>query len=187
MTGHPPSDPTDVPDPMTPASEPVLSGEWAAGDSSVAAEASHAVAQADDRLLRLAAEYDNYRKRTIREKTEAFDRGASALATRLLDVLDDLERLATSAPAPDSNDAFRGAFDLVQKKLAKELEAAGLERLDPVGQPFDPDTQEAVSAVAPETPAQDHTVKATFQAGYRFKGNVIRHARVQVYSSQGAN
>jgi len=159
--------------------------EWNPAESATAAEAAAAVAQAEDRLLRLAAEYDNYRKRTVREKTEAFDRGATALVTRLLDVLDDTDRLAASEAQTTSPDAFRAAFELVRRKLWKELEAAGLERLDPVGEVFDPTQHEAVAAAAPELPEQDHTVKATFQTGYRFKGAVIRPARVEVYSAHG--
>jgi len=74
---------------------------------------------------------------------------------------------------------------LVDKKLRKELEAAGLERIDPVGEPFDPAFHEAVSVVRPLSPEQDHTVAATFQVGYRFRGSLVRPARVQVYSSEG--
>jgi molecular chaperone GrpE len=168
-----------------PAAESAPEVEWEAGASATTIEAARAVAQAEDRLLRLAAEFDNYRKRTAREKTEAFDRGASALITRLLDVLDDIDRLAASDAASTSADAFRSAFELIQKKLRKDLEAAGLEPIDPAGEPFDPTLHDAVSAVAPEQPDQDHTVKATFQTGYRFKGSVVRPARVQVYSSHG--
>jgi molecular chaperone GrpE len=73
----------------------------------------------------------------------------------------------------------------VDKKLRKELETAGLERIDPVGEPFDPTLHEAVSAVAPPTPEQDHIVSATFQTGYRYKGTLIRPARVQVYTEHG--
>jgi molecular chaperone GrpE len=176
--------PAVAPEPPAQAEVPIESAEWA-GVSATSAEAALAVAQAEDRLLRLAAEYDNYRKRTIREKTEAFDRGATALVVRLLDVLDDINRLAASDPATTTYESFRAAFDLMQKKLAKELETAGLERIDPVGNPFDPTQHEAVAAVAPEQPEQDHIVKATFQAGYRFKGTVVRPARVQVYSAHG--
>ncbi|HEX3926946.1 MAG TPA: nucleotide exchange factor GrpE [Gemmatimonadales bacterium] len=171
------------PDGNVPAAEPGFSEqEWGAGDSVPAASAARAIADAEDRFLRLAAEYDNYRKRTLREKTEAFDRGAAATVARILDVLDDIDRLATSGTPAE---ALQAGFELVQKKLAKDLEAAGLERIDPVGARFDPTEQEAVAVVAPESPAQDHTVKATFQVGYRFKGTVIRPARVQVYSEQG--
>ena len=74
---------------------------------------------------------------------------------------------------------------LVDRKLRKELAAAGLERLDPVGQPFNPAEHEAVSVLPPPEPAKDHTVSATFQAGFKYKGNLVRPARVQVYSGEG--
>jgi len=134
--------------------------------------------------LRLAAEFDNYRKRVARERAELTDRAQAGLVSRLLDVLDDMDRLSrdTGNATPDS---LRHAIELVTRKLDKELSAAGLERIDPVGQPFDPSLHEAVSTVPPPSPAQDHKVSATFQAGYRFKGALVRPARVQVYSEQG--
>jgi molecular chaperone GrpE len=137
-----------------------------------------------DRHLRLAAEYDNYRKRAARERSELSDRAQAALVLRLLDVLDDMDRLTSdSASAP--TESLRQAVELVDRKLRKELQAAGLERIDPVGQPFDPSQHEAVSAVRPPSPDRDHQVSSTFQAGYRFKGSLVRPARVQVYSEQG--
>ena len=134
--------------------------------------------------LRLAAEFDNYRKRVARERADLTDRAQAALVGRLLDVLDDMDRLSrdTGNATPD---ALRHAIELVTRKLDKELSAAGLERIDPVGMPFDPGQHEAVSTVPPPSPAQDHQVSATFQAGYRFKGALVRPARVQVYSEQG--
>ena len=172
--------------PDGPLAEPeVVADDWQPGEAVPAVEVATAMAALDDRYLRLAAEYENYRKRTHREKTEAFDRGATSLVTRLLDVLDDIDRLAASDPAT-SAEAFRMAFDLTQRKLRKELEAAGLERLDPVGEPFNPEEQEAVAVAVPESPEQEHTIKATFQTGYRFKGMVVRPARVQVYTDPGA-
>jgi molecular chaperone GrpE len=137
-----------------------------------------------DRHLRLAAEYDNYRKRVARERGELTDRAQAALVGRLLDVLDDMDRLAADG-GNASVDALRQAIELLDKKLQKELQGVGLERLDPVGEPFDPSLHEAVSVVPPPTKAQDHQVAATFQAGYRFKGTLVRPARVQVYSDQG--
>jgi len=137
-----------------------------------------------ERHLRLAAEYDNFRKRVARERTELGDRSQAALVGRLLDVLDDMERLVAdggSAPA----EALRQAVELVDRKLRKELQAAGLERIDPKGQAFDPSLHDAVSTVPPPSPELDHQVSATFQAGYRFKGLLVRPARVQVYSEQG--
>lgn len=139
--------------------------------------------EARDRHLRLAAEYDNYRKRVARERAELSDRAQAALVLRLLDVLDDMDRL-TSDRASASGESLRQAVELVERKFRKELDAAGLERIDPVGQAFDPSQHEAVSTVAPPSPDQDHQVSATFQPGYRFKGALVRPARVQVYSEQ---
>ncbi|HKU60218.1 MAG TPA: nucleotide exchange factor GrpE [Gemmatimonadales bacterium] len=137
-----------------------------------------------DRHLRLAAEFDNFRKRVTRERAELGERAQAGLVTRLLDVLDDMDRLAADGGAA-SAESMRQAVGLVDKKLRKELEAAGLERVDPAGQPFDPSLHEAVSTLPPPSPDRDHTVSATFQTGYRFKGTLIRPARVQVYSEQG--
>jgi molecular chaperone GrpE len=137
-----------------------------------------------DRHLRLAAEYDNYRKRVARERTELGDRSQAALVVRLLDVLDDMDRL-TADGSLASTDQLRQAVELVDRKLRKELSAAGLERIDPVGQAFDPSLHEAVSTAEPPSPDLDHQVSATYQAGYRFKGSLVRPARVQVYAEQG--
>jgi molecular chaperone GrpE len=140
--------------------------------------------QERDRHLRLAAEFDNFRKRAARERGELADRSQATLVGRLLDVLDDMDRLAADG-ASASTDQLRQAIELVDRKLRKELQAAGLERIDPVGQPFDPSLHEAVSVIQPPSPDRDHQVSATFQAGYRFKGTLVRPARVQVYSEQG--
>jgi molecular chaperone GrpE len=137
-----------------------------------------------DRQLRLAAEFDNYRKRIVRERAEQTDRAQASLVTRLLDVLDDMDRLSAEGSV-GSAESLRQAVELVDRKLRKELEAAGVERIDPVGQPFDPNVHEAVSTLPPPKPDLDHTVSATFQTGYRFKGTLVRPARVQVYSGQG--
>jgi molecular chaperone GrpE len=139
---------------------------------------------AKEQHLRLAAEFDNFRKRVARERTELGERAQAALVSRLLDALDDMERLASDG-SNASPESLRQAIGLVDRKLRKELEAAGLERIDPVGHPFDPSFHEAVSTVPPPSDAQDHQVSATFQAGYRYKGALVRPARVQVFSTQG--
>jgi molecular chaperone GrpE len=143
------------------------------------------VAQARDRHLRLAAEFDNYRKRIAKERVELADRAQAAFVIRLVDVLDDLDRIVDDARNTPP-DALREALVLVDRKLRKELEAAGVERIDPLGRAFDPSEHEAVSTVPPPEPDKDHLVSATFQTGYRFKGQLVRPARVQVYSTQGA-
>ncbi len=141
--------------------------------------------EARDRHLRLAAEYDNFRKRTARERAELSDKAQGSLAGKLLDALDDLDRLVAGGDKATDLAVFQQAVALIDRKLRKELEAAGLERVDPVGQPFDPAVAEAVHILPPPSPDRDHTVAATFQVGYRFKGGLIRPARVQVFSSEG--
>ena len=138
-----------------------------------------------ERHLRLAAEFDNFRKRVARERVETGDRAQAAFVMRMLEVLDDLDRLAADQGAESSDQVIKDAVVLIDRKLRKELQTAGLERLDPVGEAFNPAEHEAVSALPPPEPSLDHTVSATFQTGYRFKGQLIRPARVQVYSDMG--
>jgi molecular chaperone GrpE len=141
--------------------------------------------ESQDKLLRLAAEFDNFRKRVARERVELSDRAQAAFVMRMLDVLDDLDRLVAGEASAHQSGPLFDATVLINRKLRKELESSGLERLDPAGQPFDPTKHEAVSIIPPPSPDQDHSVAATFQSGYAFKGNLIRPARVQVYSDQG--
>ncbi len=140
--------------------------------------------EAQDRHLRLMAEFDNFRKRVARERLELADRAQAVLVMKLLDILDDVDRIVASDPSTPVP-ALLEATLLVDKKLRKELEAAGLERLDPVGRPFDPAFHEAVAVLPAPGPDQDHVVAATFQVGYRFKGTLVRPARVQVYAAEG--
>lgn len=141
------------------------------------------LADVRDRHLRLAAEFDNYKKRSARERTELFDRAQATFISHLLEVLDDLDRLVAD-DRPTSAETLREAALLIDRKLRKELEAAGVERLDPVGKPFDPSVHEAVATTPATAPGQAHTVSATFQPGYSFKGTLVRPARVQVFSEQ---
>lgn len=141
--------------------------------------------EAQDRHLRLAAEFDNFRKRVARERVELSDRAQAALVARLLDVVDDVDRLEETASASATPEALAEGMVLVARKLRKELEAAGLTRIDPVDQPFNPGQHEAVAATPTTDPAADQRVAATFQVGYQFKGTLVRPARVQVYTAQG--
>jgi molecular chaperone GrpE len=142
------------------------------------------VAELKDRHLRLAAEFDNYRKRINRERAELSDRAQASFVAKLLDVLDDMDRLVASDPATPLA-TLREGLSAVDRKLSKELEDAGVERIDPTGAPFDPSQHEAVSTVPAPDRSRDQQVSATFQPGYRFKGVLVRPARVQVYSDQG--
>lgn len=141
------------------------------------------VAELKDRHLRLAAEFDNYRKRINRERSELSDRAQASFVAKLLDVLDDMDRLVASDPTT-SLASLRAGLSAVDRKLSKELEDAGVERIDPVGTTFDPSQHEAVSTVPAPDRSKDHQVSATFAPGYRFKGVLVRPAKVQVYSDQ---
>ncbi|MFL5461328.1 MAG: nucleotide exchange factor GrpE [Gemmatimonadales bacterium] len=141
------------------------------------------LAELKDRHLRLAAEYDNYRKRSSRERAELADRAQASFVAKLLDVLDDLDRLVASDPSTPLA-SLREGLSAVDRKLWKELQDAGVERIDPVGTAFDPALHEAVSTTPAPERSKEQVVSATFQPGYRFKGTLVRPARVQVYSEQ---
>ena len=143
-------------------------------------EAERSIAELRDKYLRLAAEFDNYRKRTTRERAEAGSRAQGELVKHIIDSLDDLGRVI--AVDPDSTDArsLIEGVDLVAKKLLKALTAAGLELIDPVNQTFDPAFHEAVATEPALSPEDDHVVSQVFQPGYRFAGQLLRPARVVV-------
>jgi molecular chaperone GrpE len=166
-------------DPIVPAGLPVEPAD------SAIKRLEDELAEVQERHVRLAAEYDNYRKRSLRERNELGEKAQAALIGKLVDALDDLHRAVSSDPATTPGDALRVAINAVDQKVWKELQAAGLERIDPVGAPFDPTTQEAVGVVPAPSPDLEQTVAATFQVGYRFKSVLVRPARVQVFSGQG--
>ena len=185
-----PASEAEAPPPPSPPPPPGEAGEGMAGvPLEIPREAvkrlEGELEEFQDRHARLAAEFDNYRKRVNRERVEWGNRAQGAFAIRLLDVLDDLDRILAGIDVATPSPALHEALVMVDRKLRKELETAGLERIDPEGALFDPSVHEAVAATAPPTPEQDDHVSATFQAGYRFKGSLIRPARVQVYSQQG--
>lgn len=135
--------------------------------------------RAQDRFVRLAAEFDNYRKRTEREKLDAYARAQADLVARMLDAVDDLERVADFDENTPSKALLEGV-QLVEKKLLAAFEAVGLRRLDAAGKPFDPSSMEGLATVPTEIPEEDDTVADVFQAGYRFGDLLVRPARVRV-------
>lgn len=149
------------------------------------AELERKLAEAQDRYLRQAAEYDNYRKRMIKERTEMVPRAQGDLVRQLLDPLDDLARFAHVDPATvDAATVVQGA-DMVEKKLLKALQAAGLEVVDPMNQSFDPQLHEAVATEPALSPEDDHVVARVYQTGYKFNGQLLRPARVVVKQWNG--
>lgn len=164
----------------TPGSESGGDDEDSDGSVRVAGESDRAVAELRDKYLRLAAEFDNYRKRTARERAESGARAQGELLKHIVDSLDDLGRVTAVDPASTDAKSVVQGVDLVAKKLLKSLAAAGLEMIDPVNQTFDPSVHEAVATEPALSPEDDHVVSQVFQPGYRFGGQLLRPARVVV-------
>lgn len=161
-----------------------------AADVASGLEAELAVLQAQiadqkDKYLRLAAEYDNFRKRSVRERQEAEHKGMSYLISGILDALDDLGRFAHVDPATVESVAVVTGAEMVEKKLLKSLAGHGLELVNPVGLRFDPAVAEALTTVPAMGPDEDHTVAQVYQVGYLFNGQLLRPARVVVKQWNG--
>jgi len=170
--------------------EPLDVDEQADGDPGAAPATAQLVleqqlAEQQDKYLRLAAEYDNYRKRTARERSEQTARAQADLVRQLLDALDDLARFAHVDPETTDPTTVVQGVELVERKFLKTLTAAGLEIIDPVNQNFDPQVHEAVATEPALSPEDDHVVARVFQVGYRFNGQLLRPARVVVKQWNG--
>jgi molecular chaperone GrpE len=143
------------------------------------------LAEQRDKYLRLAAEYDNFRRRTTKERQEAQQRGQADLLKSMIDSLDDLSRFAHVDPATTDAKTIGEGVSMVEKKLLKTLSGLGLEIINPVGEPFDPALHEAVMTEPAASPDEDHMVARVFQPGYRFNGQLLRPARVVVKQWNG--
>jgi molecular chaperone GrpE len=142
-------------------------------------------AELTDRHLRLAAEYDNFRRRTAKERAEMWAKAQADLLSRLVDALDDLARFARVDPVQTDGKAMHEGVNLVERKIWKELEGAGVQRIDAIGVAFDPRVHEAVVTAPARERAQDQTVGAVLQTGYKLGEILIRPARVQVLTWGG--
>jgi molecular chaperone GrpE len=161
------------------AAAPMRDGESTSGAAALGGD-NRALEEQRDRFLRLAAEYDNFRKRTTRERAELSARAQAELAKQLLEALDDLSRFSQLDPAATDPVAVVQGVDLVEKKLRKALGGAGLELIDPIDQPFDPSVHEAIATEPAMSPEDDEMVAHVYQPGYRFAGLLLRPARVVV-------
>ena len=138
-----------------------------------------------DRHLRLAAEFDNYRKRVERERADNVVRAQAQILERLLEPLDDLARIADFDPATTPTGALHEGAEMVEKKFLRAMEAAGVEMIEAEGRPFDPTIHEALTTVPTDNADEDNTVAQVYQKGYRLKGVLLRPARVVVRKHQG--
>lgn len=134
-----------------------------------------------DRLLRLQAEFDNYRKREARERAAAWARAKADLSQKLLASIDDLQRVAGLEPDETSSASVIEGVELVERKVREVLEREGLEPVGEVGERFDPEVHEAIGIWPTEDPEQDGRIAAVVSRGYRFGQQLLRPARVQVH------
>jgi molecular chaperone GrpE len=163
-------------------------GSGAAGSANAGAAESTADSELGserDRYLRLAAEYDNYRKRSAKERQDAGTRAQADLVRQLIEALDDVARFAHVDPATTDAVTIVQGVDMVEKKLLKALGAAGLEVINPVGETFDPALHEAVATEPTSAREDDHVVSRVYQPGYVFKSQLLRPARVVVKQWNG--
>ena len=189
--GHDSEEPLEVDE----AAEPAADGDSAPpeveiadgdGTAPAAETSSDAGIQAErDKYLRLAAEYDNFRKRSAKERLEAGGRAQAELVKRLVDALDDLARFAHVDPASTDSATIVQGVDMVEKKVLRELGSLGLEVINPVDQAFDPAVHEAVATEPTPAKEDDHMVARVYQPGYLFQGQLIRPARVVVKQWNG--
>lgn len=139
----------------------------------------------NDRHLRLAAEFDNYRRRSNTQLGEAGSRAQAELVGRILDVVDDFERIAGISPEQATVTSLLEGVDLVRRKLDQALAGAGLEEVEADGEPFDPNSMEAIIREPAESPEEEDTVGSVLQKGFRFRGHLVRPARVSVRKYDG--
>ena len=154
-------------------------------ESGVESQMERILAEHQDKYLRLAAEYDNYRKRSVRERQEASLRGQAELLRGLLDALDDLTRFAHVDPATTDTKTVVDGVAMVERKMLKTLTGVGLEVVNPVDQTFDPATMEAITTEPALSREDDHVVAKVYQQGYLFNGQLLRPARVVVKQWNG--
>ncbi|WP_308602105.1 nucleotide exchange factor GrpE [uncultured Fibrobacter sp.] len=138
--------------------------------------------ESKDRYVRLMAEFDNYRRRTAKEQLDIIETANAKLLEKLSEVLDNFER----ASHPDNNkqkdyDSFAKGIQMIHDQFAKILSDAGLEQLDPVGEPFDPNIHDALMNQPSDTVPESHVVQV-FQKGYRLKNKLLKTAKVIVSS-----
>ena len=156
----------------------ITSAALGAKHGAPATEAEKMMDHLREQFARTQAEFDNYRKRQRREEQQRTDLAAQRLVEQLLPVLDNFDR-ALKNPG-DNVPSLLSGIEMVHKQFADALRQAGLEKIEALGAPFDPNLHEAVSAIPPAAGQSDNTVIEVFQDGYVLKGRLIRPAMVQV-------
>ena len=139
------------------------------------------IEELNDKLKRQMAEFDNFRKRTEKEKTQMYDMGAKSIIEKILPVIDNFERGLAEVPEEQREDAFVVGMDKVYRQMLTELDASGVKPIEAVGQEFDPNFHNAVMQVESEE-YDSGVVAQELQKGYMYKDSVVRHSMVAVVS-----
>lgn len=139
------------------------------------------IEELNDKLKRQMAEFDNFRKRTEKEKTQMYDMGAKSIIEKILPVIDNFERGLAAVPEERREDAFVVGMDKVYRQMLTELDASGVKPIEAVGQEFDPNFHNAVMQVESEE-YDSGVVAQELQKGYMYKDSVVRHSMVAVVS-----
>lgn len=166
-------------DPLDGGGDPTAVRDPASSLAAITAERDHLAAEIKDlhdRLLRAQAEFQNFKKRTERERVELFEYASMEAVRILLPVLDDFER-ATKSESSDKE--YAAGIELIYNRFYEALKKLGLEPMVSEGEPFDPQVHHAVDMVETKE-APDHTILEEYQRGYNFKGRMLRAAMVKV-------
>lgn len=133
----------------------------------------------NDRLIRLMAEFDNYRKRTEKEKSQMFELGVKDIVEKILPVVDNFERGLMLVTEEEKESAFVQGFDKIYKQFIDSLESVGVKAIEAVGKEFDPNLHNAVMHTEDEEQGEN-IVAEEFQKGYMYRESVVRHSMVRV-------
>ena len=137
------------------------------------------IAELEDARMRQLAEFENFRKRSEKEKSQMYDMGASAILEKILPVIDNFERGLAAVPEEDKNNGFVEGMDKIYKQMMTVLTEVGVTPIEAAGQEFDPNLHNAVMHVEDEE-LGENVVAEELQKGYKYKENVIRHSMVKV-------
>ena len=169
------------------AEQPAETAEQSAEPAETAPSAEEVLKQqladANDRNLRLMAEFDNYRRRTAKEQLELIETANGKLLEKLSEVQDNFERAFASENKAQDLEAFEKGMQMIYNQFAKILTDAGLEQIDPTGAEFDPNMHEALMQQPSETVPEGHVV-TVFQKGYKLKNKILKTAKVIVSSGK---
>ena len=145
----------------------------------ITAEFEEKIKEANDKYTRLFAEFDNFRKRSEKEKSQRYDFGAKDMIEKILPVIDNFERGLAAVPEDKTEDSFVVGMNMTYKLLLKALEDAGVKPIEAVGQEFNPDFHNAVMHVE-DPEVGNNIIVEEFQKGYTYKDHVVRYSMVKV-------